>query len=130
MKILHTSDWHIGRLLYGQKRYNEFACFLDWLSILLEEQAIDALIVSGDIFDTTTPSNKAQQLYYRFLCKVAASKCDHVVIIAGNHDSPTFLNAPKELLLALNVHVVGSITQQTLEEEVIVLKDSSGSAKA
>ena len=124
MKILHTSDWHIGRSLYGRKRYDESASFLDWLAKLLESQSIDALIVSGDIFDTTTPSNRAQQIYYKFLCRVAASSCRHVVIIAGNHDSPSFLNAPKELLLALNVHVVGSITQN-LEDEVIVLSDSS-----
>ncbi len=124
MRILHTSDWHIGRSLYGRKRYDESAAFLDWLATLLESRCIGALIVSGDIFDTTTPSNRAQQIYYKFLCQVAASTCRHVVIIAGNHDSPSFLNAPKELLLALNVHVVGSITQN-LEDEVIVLSDNS-----
>jgi DNA repair protein SbcD/Mre11 len=129
MKILHTSDWHIGRLLYRQKRYDEFTSFLDWLVKIVEEQVIDGLIVSGDIFDTTTPSNKAQQLYYQFLCKVAASSCRHVVLIAGNHDSPTFLNAPKELLLSLNVHVVGAITDD-LEDEIIVLSDSSGLPEA
>ncbi len=129
MKILHTSDWHIGRLLYGQKRYDEFADFFNWLTKLIEERCINALIVSGDIFDTTTPSNRAQQLYYQFLCKIAASGCSHVVITAGNHDSPTFLNAPKELLLSLNIHVVGSITDN-LEDEVIVLSDSSGTPEA
>ncbi len=129
MKILHTSDWHIGRLLYGQKRYDEFAAFFNWLAKLIEERCMDTLIVSGDIFDTTTPSNRAQQLYYQFLCKIAASSCSHVVIIAGNHDSPTFLNAPKELLRSLDVHVVGSITEN-LEDEVLVLSDSSGTPKA
>jgi DNA repair exonuclease SbcCD ATPase subunit len=57
---------------------------------------------------TSAPSNRAQELYYRFLCRVAASSCRHVVVIAGNHDSPSFLNAPKELLKALDVHVIGS----------------------
>lgn len=123
MKILHTSDWHIGRLLYGRKRYDEFSAFLDWLADFIKKESVDALLVAGDIFDTTTPSNRAQALYYRFLCNVA-SCCRHVVIIAGNHDSPSFLNAPKELLLALNVHVVGSITENP-GDEVIVLKDSS-----
>ncbi|WP_299983342.1 exonuclease SbcCD subunit D C-terminal domain-containing protein [Desulfobacula sp.] len=124
MKILHTSDWHIGRSLYGRKRYDEFSAFLDWLAGLIESKGIDALLVSGDIFDTSTPSNRAQALYYRFLCNVSASGCRHVVIIAGNHDSPSFLNAPKELLLALNVHVVGSITENP-EDEVIFLKGIS-----
>ena len=96
MKILHTSDWHLGRSLYGKKRYDEFSEFLDWLGKTIEEECIDLLLVAGDIFDTSTPSNRAQKLYYRFLCRVAGSCCRHIVVIAGNHDSPSFLNAPKE----------------------------------
>jgi len=129
MKILHTADWHIGRSLYGRKRYDEFSAFLDWLTGLIKSESVDALLVSGDIFDTSTPSNRAQELYYRFLCKVSASNCRHMVIIAGNHDSPSFLNAPKELLRALNVHVVGSITENP-EDEVILLKGISDVPKA
>jgi len=124
MKILHTSDWHIGRSLYGRKRYDEFAAFLDWLAELIQTESVDALLVAGDIFDTSTPSNRAQELYYRFLCKVSASCCRHIVLIAGNHDSPSFLNAPKELLRAMNVHVVSSITENP-ENEVITLTGSS-----
>ncbi len=120
MKILHTSDWHLGRSLYGRKRYDEFSAFLDWLATTVEEEGIDILLVAGDIFDTSTPSNRAQELYYRFLCRISTSHCRHVVVIAGNHDSPSFLNAPKELLRALNVYVVGSITENP-EDEVIVL---------
>jgi exonuclease SbcD len=120
MKILHTSDWHLGRSLYGRKRYEEFSAFLDWLAQTIEDEKVDALLVAGDVFDTSTPSNRAQELYYRFLCRVAASCCRHVVVIAGNHDSPSFLNAPKELLRALNVYVVGSVTD-VLDDEVIVL---------
>ena len=120
MKILHTSDWHLGRSLYGRKRYDEFTAFLDWLTQTIEDEKVDALLVAGDVFDTSTPSNRAQELYYRFLCRVAASCCRHVVVIAGNHDSPSFLNAPKELLRALNVYVVGSMTDE-LEDEVFVL---------
>jgi DNA repair protein SbcD/Mre11 len=120
MKILHTSDWHLGRSLYGRKRYEEFSSFLDWLAQTIEDEGIDALLVAGDIFDNSTPSNRAQELYYRFLCRVSTSCCRHVVVIAGNHDSPSFLNAPKELLRALNVYVVGAMTE-VLEDEVIVL---------
>ncbi len=120
MKILHTSDWHLGRSLYGRKRYDEFSAFLDWLAGFIQTESIDALLIAGDVFDNSTPSNRAQELYYRFLCKVSASCCRHIVVIAGNHDSPSFLNAPKELLRALNVHVVGSITENP-EDEVITL---------
>ena len=122
MKILHTSDWHIGRTLYGRKRYEEFEAFLSWLAETIQENSIDALLVAGDVFDTSAPSNRAQELYYRFLCRVAASSCRHVVVIAGNHDSPSFLNAPKVLLKALDVHVVGSSTESP-EDEVLVLRN-------
>ncbi len=122
MKILHTSDWHLGRLLYGRKRYEEFVAFLDWLAQTIEDERIDALLVAGDVFDTSTPSNRAQELYYRFLCRVSASCCRHVVVIAGNHDSPSFLDAPRELLRVLNVHVVGAM-EAALEDEVVVLWD-------
>ncbi len=129
MKILHTSDWHLGRSLYGRKRYEEFSAFLDWLSNTIQEEGINALLVAGDIFDTSTPSNRAQELYYRFLCRVSASCCRHIVIIAGNHDSPSFLNAPKELLRALNVYVVGAMMEK-LEDEVIVLYDKQDDPQA
>jgi exonuclease SbcD len=122
VKILHTSDWHIGRTLYGRKRYEEFESFLNWLAETIQENSIDALLVAGDVFDTSAPSNRAQELYYRFMCRVAASSCRHVVVVAGNHDSPSFLNAPKELLKVLDVHVVGSSTESP-EDEVLVLRN-------
>ena len=75
MKILHTSDWHLGRSLYGQKCYEEFDAFLSWLAETIQQRQVDILLVAGDIFDTTAPSNRAQELYYRFLCRIAASSC-------------------------------------------------------
>jgi exonuclease SbcD len=122
MRVLHTSDWHIGRTLYGRKRYEEFEAFMSWLAETIQQNEIDALLVAGDVFDTSAPSNRAQELYYRFLCRVAASSCRHIVVVAGNHDSPSFLNAPKELLKALDVHVVGSSTASP-EDEVLVLRN-------
>jgi len=85
--------------------------------------------VAGDIFDTNTPSNRAQELYYQFLMQVAKSNCRHIVIIAGNHDSPSFLDAPKTLLRALDVHVIGSICEQS-DDEVLVLHDQDGKPEA
>ncbi|MDF1613705.1 exonuclease SbcCD subunit D C-terminal domain-containing protein [Desulfurivibrio dismutans] len=122
MKILHTSDWHLGRTLYGRRRYPEFTALLDWLISVIEHQQVDTLLVAGDIFDTTAPGNRAQELYYRFLGRVAAVGCRHVVIIAGNHDSPTFLNAPRELLRAMDVHVVGAATADPADV-VLLLTD-------
>lgn len=125
MKLLHTSDWHIGRALYGRKRYEEFEGFLNWLVDFIETENIDVLLVAGDVFDNSTPSNRAQELYYRFLCRVASSERRHVVVIAGNHDSPSFLNAPKELLKFLNIHVVGCASEQP-EDELLVLSAQDG----
>ncbi len=128
MILLHTSDWHLGRALYGRPRYAEFEAFLDWLADAIARHRVDALLVAGDVFDTSTPSNRAQQLYYRFLCTVAASPCRHVVVIAGNHDSPTFLDAPRELLRALHVHVVGQ-PGATPADEVLQLDGADGQAE-
>jgi len=129
MKILHTSDWHLGRSLYNRKRYDEFAAFLDWLAETLRNEQIDTLLVAGDVFDTSTPSNRAQELYYRFLGRIAGSCCRHVVIIAGNHDSPSFLEAPKALLKMLNVHIIGEKPSDAAEE-VLILKDPNGQPEA
>ncbi len=126
MKVLHTSDWHLGRSLYGQKRYTEFGQFLDWLGEMIQREQVDVLLVAGDIFDTSAPSNRAQSLYYQFLCRVAASVCRHIIVIAGNHDSPTFLDAPRELLRSLDVHVIGAATDN-IDDEILLLKDADGS---
>lgn len=135
MKILHTSDWHLGRTLHGRKRHAEFEAFLDWLTATIRDRGIDVLLVAGDVFDTGTPGPRAQQLYYRFLAGLAGTPCRHVVIIAGNHDSPAFLNAPRELLRALRVHVVGGGVDHAAEaaaspdapdQQVLTLHDPHG----
>lgn len=129
MRFLHTSDWHLGRSLYGRNRYKEFTLFLDWLYETIIKENIDVLIVAGDIFDTTTPSNKAQELYYQFLCRTAGTCCQHIIITAGNHDSPSFIDAPKDILRSLNVHVIGSVTDNP-EDEVITLKNDQNIPQA
>lgn len=129
MRILHTSDWHIGATLYGRKRYDETEKFLAWLIDVIQDEAIDALLVPGDIFDTSTPSYQSQALYYGFLNDVSRKTgCRQVVITSGNHDSPPFLDAPKSLLKAMNVHVVGSVCDA--QDEVIELKDAAGVTQA
>lgn len=129
MKILHTSDWHLGRSLYGRKRYREFEAFLGWLAGVLDDKMVDILLVAGDIFDTTTPTNRAQELYYDFLARAMASNCQHIVIIGGNHDSPSLLNAPDTILRRMNIHVVGGATENP-EDEVITLASPDGMPQA
>lgn len=125
MKVLHTSDWHLGRALYGRKRYDEFDAYLTWLLETIRREQVDVLIISGDIFDTTTPTNRAQEQYYRFLGNVRSAGCRYIVVVAGNHDSPTFLDAPAMLLRSMGVHVIGAMPEN-IEDEVIVLCDDRG----
>ena len=125
LTLLHTSDWHLGRRLYGKPRYDEFKQFLDWQLQTLREQKVDVLLIAGDIFDTTAPSNQAQNLYYDFLSQVCDTDCRHVIIVAGNHDSASFLEAPKQLLKSFNIHIIGSMTD-TPTDEVITLSDKAG----
>lgn len=124
MRILHTSDWHLGRALHGRRRDDECQAFLDWLYETVERERIDVLIVAGDVFDSSAPSNHAQEMYYRFLGRVAAEAGRQVVVVAGNHDSPAFLDAPRFLLKALDVHVVGLAAEQPRDEVVVIAKDS------
>ncbi len=125
MRILHTSDWHLGHTLYDKKRNEEHQQFLSWLLKTIEEQAIEALLVCGDIFDTTTPSITSQSLYYTFLAEAAKTKCRHIIITGGNHDAPSFLNAPQHLLNHLGIYVIGSALAN-LENEVLKLKNEKG----
>ncbi|MBN1968600.1 MAG: exonuclease SbcCD subunit D C-terminal domain-containing protein [Candidatus Delongbacteria bacterium] len=121
MRIIHTSDWHIGHLFNGRKRYDEFEKFFNWMTNTINELKVEVLIVSGDIFDTTSPSNKAQEMYYNFLKSLTDTSCKMIVISGGNHDSPTFLDAPKEVLKHLNVFVNGSITQN-IDDQIVNYK--------
>jgi len=93
MKILHTSDWHLGQKFLSKDRIDEHQSALDWLRQTIIEQEIDVLLVSGDIFDIGNPPSYARHLYYRFLTSLQGTYCRHVVITGGNHDSPSMLNA-------------------------------------
>ena len=124
-KILHSSDWHIGRRLKNKERYEEFRKFFAWLEDVIKSENIDALLAAGDIFDSTTPSTKAQDIYYSFLGRIAESNCRHVIIISGNHDSPALLDAPKDLLKLFKIHVIGQ-TRENTADEVLTLNDAGG----
>ena len=121
MKILHTSDWHLGHQLLSKKRYREHGQFLEWLIDLIKEERVDVLLVSGDIFDTTTPSHSSQELYYNFLRNLSQTSCQQTVIIGGNHDSFTFLNASRDLLRMMNIHIITSAIPD-IEKEIVHLK--------
>lgn len=125
MKVLHTSDWHLGRSLYGRKRHGEFAAFLEWLADTINKEQIDVLIVAGDVFDTMLAPNQSQQQYFDFLKTINKSEhCNNIVIVGGNHDSPSFLDAPAGYLAGDNIHIVGA-AKGDIEQEVLTLIDNN-----
>jgi exonuclease SbcD len=107
MRILHTADWHLGARLVERDRLPEHAAFLDWLLDTLRSAKIDALLVSGDVFDAANPPQDAVALYFDFLKRLADLKTVKAIITGGNHDSASHLNAPRELLKRFDVHVFG-----------------------
>jgi len=117
MKILHTSDWHLGHRLLEQSQQEEQALFLDWLIDHITTNNIEVLLVAGDVFDVGVPSAQAQKLYFDFLIQLHHTSCREVIITGGNHDAPSTLNAPKELLNALSIRVVGKATEN-IEDEI------------
>jgi exonuclease SbcD len=110
MKIIHTADWHIGQRLHERPRLDEHAQFLNWLLETIQEQDVELLLVSGDIFDTALPSAEATNLYYRFLYRLFDETKAYAVITAGNHDSARHLEAPREFLKMGRIRVVGLAT--------------------
>ncbi len=129
MKVLHTSDWHIGKKLFNQDRVSEMKQFFDWLIEVVESENIDILLVCGDVFDSFYPSNQSQKLYYDFLARFAKFSNKHLIITAGNHDSASFLSGSKELLTNFNIHVVANISEN-VADAIITIDDENGIQKA
>jgi exonuclease SbcD len=125
MRILHTADWHLGKKLDQHDRSEEHQRFLQWLLQTIQLQKVDTLIIAGDIFDTGSPANETLRMYYNFLKQLMQTNCRQTIIIGGNHDSISTLNAPRELLKALEIHVVGGVPDKA-EEQIIPLSDENG----
>lgn len=135
MKILHTSDWHIGQLFYEYDRTYEHQQFLSWLVETIKNEKTDVLLISGDVFDLSNPAAASIKLFYTFLNQAVKVNPDlQVVIIAGNHDSASRLESPKPLLESSNIHIVGLLDRNEsgeidYEKFIIPLKDTNGSTK-
>lgn len=124
--MIHTADWHLGNSMHDIDRLEESKLFLNWLKERIVEFGAECLVVAGDIFDTTNPSVEARRLYFRFLASLLDTCCKNIVLVGGNHDSGALLDAPRDLLEALNIQMVGSLGDRPVEELVKELKDSSG----
>ena len=126
MKIIHTSDWHLGAKLHERDRSDDHRRFLDFLRGVIESERPDALLIAGDVFDVRQPTPAAQRLYYDFIAETArAGLCPSIVVTAGNHDSPQLLAAADQVLRRLGVRVVAK-PGDCATDEVVTLNDGRG----
>src|SRR5680860_159365 len=127
MKILHTADWHIGKKLQKYDLSRDFDLFIEWLCRTVRQESVDVLLVSGDIFDLSNPSSEARTQYYRALMQLRPLNCK-IILTGGNHDSPSMLNAPREILRQLDMHVIGGMPQE-LADVLIPISGKNGATK-
>ncbi len=136
LRLFHTADWHLGHHLHGVSRQLEHQRFLDWLLDELYGKQADALIVAGDIFDSANPSSAAQSQLYDFLVKAKSRLPNlNIILIGGNHDSASRLDAPSPILNALGITVVGGLSREgqgyiAWERLLVPLTNAAGEIKA
>lgn len=124
MRILHTSDWHLGQSFMGKTRLAEHQAFLDWLIGQVQAHQVDAVIVAGDVFDTGTPPSYARELYNSFVSRMHDAGV-RLVVLGGNHDSVATLGESRAILAKLGTHVVPGVAT-VLEDQVLLLPDRTG----
>ena len=127
MKILHTADWHIGKKLQKYDLSRDFDLFIDWLCRTIRQESVDVLLVSGDIFDLSNPSSEARTQYYRALMQLRPLNLK-IILTGGNHDSPSMLNAPREILRQLDMHIIGGMPQE-LADVLIPISGKNGATE-
>ncbi len=126
-RVLHTADWHLGKPLGDLSRGEEHAAFLDFLLGAIQDFGVDALIVAGDVFDSAHPPQSAIRQYFDFISALYGDTTCTMIVTGGNHDSPSHLEAPRELLSALRVHVVGQMPDK-VEQTLIPLPNAENPA--
>ncbi|MFH1659760.1 MAG: exonuclease subunit SbcD [Pseudomonadota bacterium] len=124
MRLLHTSDWHLGQHFMGKSRQAEHQALIGWLLEQVETQAVDAVLVAGDIFDTGTPPSYARELYNQLVGLLYKAGVP-LLVLGGNHDSPATLGESRELLAHLGTTVIAA-THEDLATQVIVLPQRNG----
>jgi exonuclease SbcD len=147
MRIIHTSDWHLGQYFYGKSRANEHQLFLSWLLEQVPKYEVGAIIVAGDIFDTSTPPSYAREMYFDFIAKLHKTSCQ-LIILAGNHDSVAMLAESQSVLSNLSTRVITHVVPisedrddkiahsengydlETLNQQVFALGNGQGKTQA
>ena len=128
IRILHTSDWHLGQHFMGKTRQAEHQAFCDWLIEQVRAQAVDAVLIAGDIFDTGAPPSYAREQYNRFIVELRATGCE-LVVLGGNHDSVAMLGESKTLLAQLGTRVIPGVCE-SIDEQLLALHRRDGSVGA
>ena len=129
MRIIHTSDWHLGQNFMGKSRACEHQAFFRWLFKKIKKHKVDALIVSGDVYDTGSPPSYAREMFNQFVVDLQDTGCQ-MVVLAGNHDSVATLNESSELLSCLNTQVISKVSLDKPESQLISLKNRQGKVEA
>jgi DNA repair protein SbcD/Mre11 len=135
IRILHTADWHIGQTLRGFSREHEHRKVFGRLEEIIVERNVDALIIAGDVFDSQNPSGEAQQLFYDTLVRLSRARPKMTtVIVSGNRDAAGRLEAPRALLEAFKIRVVGNVRRHDGQIEasrhLVPIVDASGALAA
>lgn len=128
MRILHSSDWHLGQHFMGKTRQAEHQAFCAWLLERVQEHRVDAVLVAGDVFDTGAPPSYAREQYNRFVIELRDAGAQ-LVVLGGNHDSPAMLGESQGLLAALGTRVVPGVAADP-QEQVLVLRGPDGAPGA
>ncbi|MDQ4130663.1 MAG: exonuclease SbcCD subunit D [Actinomycetota bacterium] len=124
MRLVHTSDWHVGKTIRGRSRADEHRAVLSEIAQLVLREEADLVLVVGDLFDSSAPAPESERIVYQALLDLAATGA-HVVVIAGNHDSPQRLAAVKPLLNLTTIHA-GAHLARPSEGGVVTLRTRSG----
>lgn len=114
LRVIHSSDWHLGKTMGDLERTEEHRRFLRFLLETIRATQADALVIAGDLFDSATPPQSAVRLYFEFLAELHTQGDCQVVVTAGNHDSPSHLEAPRDLLRVVNAQVVAAWPEDLL----------------
>ncbi|WP_424632539.1 exonuclease SbcCD subunit D [Borreliella lusitaniae] len=120
-KILHTSDWHIGKKIENFSILKEQKNFLSFLLEFLKKEKIDLLLVAGDVYDSKRPGFEEQRLVNNFFYELSFTSCKWCVVISGNHDKKDYLSINKKLLSRFNFYL---ITEYDSDEQIVFLKDN------
>jgi DNA repair protein SbcD/Mre11 len=130
MKLLHTSDWHLGKYLNNFSRHAEQQEVLEEICEIAEREKVNAILIAGDLFDTYNPPTESVELFYRILKRLSANGTRAVIAIAGNHDSPERIEAPDPLARECGIIFAGYpdslVSPFTLESGLRITESEEG----